>query len=216
MVQSIHEDGLYEEPPAMVYWPTLMADCVRRARDRNAGRHVRRPQRARRHREPRGGDPAGGPVGEREHPGRGGAHDARPLRRLARAHVVHARDARDRGRHGACCSASSASTASSPTSSRRGLGKSAFARRSAPSRGNSRRCSCCTGSRLSAVGAVVGLVAAVALGAFDVVAVVRHRPDGSRGLCCGDRRDLAAAALASYLPARRAAKIDPIETLRAE
>jgi ABC-type lipoprotein release transport system permease subunit len=27
---------------------------------------------------------------------------------------------------------------------------------------------------------------------------------------------LAAAALASYLPARRAAKIDPIETLRAD
>ena len=26
VVQSIHERGLYEEPPAMVYWPTFMAD----------------------------------------------------------------------------------------------------------------------------------------------------------------------------------------------
>jgi ABC-type lipoprotein release transport system permease subunit len=30
------------------------------------------------------------------------------------------------------------------------------------------------------------------------------------------RTDLAAAALASYVPARRAALIDPVETLRAE
>ena len=26
MVQSIHEDGLYEDPPSMVYWPVLIAD----------------------------------------------------------------------------------------------------------------------------------------------------------------------------------------------
>lgn len=26
VVQSVHEDGLYEEPPSMVYWPVLMAN----------------------------------------------------------------------------------------------------------------------------------------------------------------------------------------------
>ena len=92
------------------------------------------------------------------------------------------------GGDGAGCSASSGSTASSRTSSRRGLGKSAFGRRSAPSRGSSRGCSCCTGSRSAAVGAVVGPRRGRGIGAFDVVAVVRHRPDGPRRLCRRARR----------------------------
>jgi predicted permease len=72
------------------------------------------------------------------------------------------------------------------------------------------------GLALSGVGAVVGVVAAVALGRLmssllfgigpmDVAAYV-----GALGVT------LLAAALASYVPARRAATIDPMETLRAE
>jgi hypothetical protein len=72
------------------------------------------------------------------------------------------------------------------------------------------------GLALSAVGAVVGLVAAFALarlmssllfgvGALDFAAYA-----AALGIT------LAAAALASYVPARRAAAIDPIETLKAE
>jgi putative ABC transport system permease protein len=72
------------------------------------------------------------------------------------------------------------------------------------------------GLALSAVGVVVGLVVAAALGramssllfgveTLDPVAYVT-----AIGVI------LAAAALATYVPARRAANIDPIETLRAE
>ena len=49
-----------------------------------------------------------------------------------------------------------------------------------------------------------------------VFAAVRNRVDGCRVLRGSDRGHLAAAALASYLPARRASAIDPVETLKAE
>ena len=72
------------------------------------------------------------------------------------------------------------------------------------------------GLTLTGVGLVIGVVAAVALGA------------GCRRCCLASVRStsatyaaalgvtMVAAALASYVPARRAATIDPIETLRAE
>ncbi|HET8697758.1 MAG TPA: FtsX-like permease family protein, partial [Gammaproteobacteria bacterium] len=72
------------------------------------------------------------------------------------------------------------------------------------------------GLRLSALGAAVGLVAAVALGRvlssllFGVSPMDPVAYAGALGVT------LAAAALASYVPARRAAAIDPMETLRAE
>ena len=69
---------------------------------------------------------------------------------------------------------------------------------------------------LTAVGAVVGLVAAVVLTRamsgllFGVSSLDASAYAAALGVT------LAAAALASYLPARRAAAVDPIETLRAE
>ena len=47
VVQSVHQDGLYEEPPSTVYWPVLIANMRFGS---EAGRHVRHPQRARGHR----------------------------------------------------------------------------------------------------------------------------------------------------------------------
>jgi ABC-type antimicrobial peptide transport system permease subunit len=72
------------------------------------------------------------------------------------------------------------------------------------------------GLALTAVGVIVGLAAAAALGRamssllfgiepIDAVAYV-----GAIGVI------LAAAAFATYVPARRAAKVDPTETLKAE
>ncbi len=72
------------------------------------------------------------------------------------------------------------------------------------------------GLKLCGVGVAVGLVVAVALGRsmsallFGIEAVDPAAYAAAIGVI------LAAAALASYVPARRAAKIDPIETLRAE
>ena len=72
------------------------------------------------------------------------------------------------------------------------------------------------GLALSAVGAVVGLVGAVALGRsmssllFGISSLDPMAYIAALGLT------LSAAALASYLPARRASTIDPLETLKGE
>jgi hypothetical protein len=72
------------------------------------------------------------------------------------------------------------------------------------------------GLALSAVGAVVGLVAAVALGSVMSSILFGIGPLDPAAYVAAIGVTVAAAALASYVPARRAAKIDPIETLRAE
>jgi ABC-type antimicrobial peptide transport system permease subunit len=72
------------------------------------------------------------------------------------------------------------------------------------------------GLKLAAVGAAIGLVAAAALGRsmssllFGVGALDPTAYGSALGITLG------AAALASYVPARRAAAIDPIETLKVE
>jgi cell division protein FtsX len=72
------------------------------------------------------------------------------------------------------------------------------------------------GLALSAGGAVVGLVAAMALGRLmsSLLFGVSPMDPAAYGVALGIM--IAAAALASYMPARRAARINPIETLRAE
>jgi predicted permease len=72
------------------------------------------------------------------------------------------------------------------------------------------------GLALSGVGAVVGLVAAMALGRWMSSLLFGIGPMDVAAYVAALGVTLAAAALASYLPARRAATIDPIETLRAE
>jgi predicted permease len=72
------------------------------------------------------------------------------------------------------------------------------------------------GLALSAVGAVVGLVAALALARLMSSMLFGIGPMDAVAYIAAVGVTIAAAALASYLPARRAATIDPIETLRAE
>jgi predicted permease len=72
------------------------------------------------------------------------------------------------------------------------------------------------GLALSAVGAVLGLVAAVALGRLMSSLLFGVGPLDPAAYAVALAVTVAAAALASYVPARRAATIDPIETLRAE
>jgi predicted permease len=72
------------------------------------------------------------------------------------------------------------------------------------------------GLALSGVGAVVGLVAAMALGRLMSSLLFGVGPMDVPAYVAALGVTIAAAALASYLPARRAATIDPMETLRAE
>jgi ABC-type lipoprotein release transport system permease subunit len=72
------------------------------------------------------------------------------------------------------------------------------------------------GLRLSTAGAVLGLVGALAASRVIegiMVGVEPRDPLVYAGVAVGL---LAVAALASYLPARRATRIDPIEALRPE
>jgi ABC-type antimicrobial peptide transport system permease subunit len=72
------------------------------------------------------------------------------------------------------------------------------------------------GLALSGVGAVVGLVAAMALGRLMSSLLFGISPLDPTAYIAALGVTIAAAALASYLPARRAAAIDPLETLKAE
>jgi predicted permease len=72
------------------------------------------------------------------------------------------------------------------------------------------------GLALGAAGAVVGLVAAMALGRLMSSLLFGIGPKDPTAYVAAVVVTIAAAALASYLPARRAAMIDPIETLKPE
>jgi ABC-type antimicrobial peptide transport system permease subunit len=72
------------------------------------------------------------------------------------------------------------------------------------------------GLALSGVGAVVGLVAAIGLGRLMSSLLFGVTPTDPIAYVAALAVVIAAALLASYVPARRAANVDPIETLRAE
>jgi ABC-type antimicrobial peptide transport system permease subunit len=72
------------------------------------------------------------------------------------------------------------------------------------------------GLALSGVGAAAGLVAAMGLGRLMSSLLFGIGPMDPTAYVAALGITIAAATLASYLPARRAATIDPIETLRAE
>ena len=69
---------------------------------------------------------------------------------------------------------------------------------------------------LTAVGIAIGLVAALALTRFLSSLLFGIGPTDAVCYVAAIGIILAAAALASYLPARRASTIDPVETLKAE
>ena len=69
---------------------------------------------------------------------------------------------------------------------------------------------------LTAVGLVIGVVAAVTLGRWMSSLLFGVSPFDPVTYAAALGVTLVAAAFASYVPARRAAMIDPIETLRAE
>ena len=72
------------------------------------------------------------------------------------------------------------------------------------------------GLALTGVGVVVGLVAAAGLGQLMSSVLFGVEPMDPASYLAAVGVIVAASALASYVPARRAAAIDPIETLKAE
>ena len=70
-----------------------------------------------------------------------------------------------------------------------------------------------SGLILSGIGTGIGLIAAVKSNALNEIAAVRDRSTRSTRLCGCAVVLAGAAALASYLPARRAAAVDPVEAL---
>ena len=62
----------------------------------------------------------------------------------------------------------------------------------------------------------IGIVAAIGLGRWMSSLLFGVGPLDAAAYAAALGITLAAAALASYLPARRAAAVDPIETLKAE
>ena len=72
------------------------------------------------------------------------------------------------------------------------------------------------GLALTGVGLAIGVVAAMAVGRLLSSLLFGVGPTDVAAYAAALGVTVAAAALASYVPARRAAKIDPNETLRAE
>jgi ABC-type antimicrobial peptide transport system permease subunit len=72
------------------------------------------------------------------------------------------------------------------------------------------------GLKISGVGIAVGLVMTAALGRLMSSLLFRIEPNDASAYGVAIGVIVVAAVLASYFPARRAAAIDPVETLRAE
>ena len=72
------------------------------------------------------------------------------------------------------------------------------------------------GLRLTAAGAAIGLAGAVAAGAGIRTILYGVGPTDPATLAGVSLTLFAVAAIATWIPARRAARVDPIETLRAD
>jgi predicted permease len=216
IVQSVHEQGLYESPPAMVYWPTYMRDLA--------------PD------EPEIGTPVATFAIRSERAGTASLMaEVRQVVRSVNASMPVAEERTMRQLYAGSLARTSftlvmlaiaggmalllgiigiygviAYVVSQKT---REIGIRAALGAEPRQLG---KIFLLHGLALSAVGAVVGLVAAVALGRLMSSLLFGIGPLDPAAYLVAIGLTIAAAALASYLPARRAATIDPIETLRAE
>ena len=216
VVGDERDDGLAQAPPTVVYWPLLMNDFwgepVRVSRSQAYAVRSPRAGRAR----VREGDPAGRLVGQSE-PAAGQRADAQHDQRgLDGADLVHARHARPSQPPSRCCSAWSACTASSPTSQRSERARWASASRSARSRATVVRLFVRQGLALTGVGLAVGLVGAVAFTRLMATMLYGVSPVDPPTFVAVAGGLGAVALLATYLPARRAARVDPVVALRSD
>jgi ABC-type antimicrobial peptide transport system permease subunit len=215
VVQSIHETGLYQAPPAMVYWPTLMANFFEIGEVGNSAvTFAVRSERA------------------------GTASLVNDIRQAARSvdpSIVVARESTMQDLYAASLARTSFTLVMLAIAGGMALtlgivgiyGVIAYvvsqrareigirlALGAEPRQ--IKKSFLLHGLKLSGVGVVVGLVVAVALGRAMSALLFGIEPMDPAAYIGAIVVILAAAALASYVPARSAARIDPIETLRAE
>ena len=216
VVADVRLNGLDRGSPATVYWPTLMADFYRGLPfyvDRGVAFAVRSP--AGRIARPHAADRASRLVRERELARRGRADDAGHLRPLARPHVVHARDAarrcgrRARARRRRLVRRAVVRGVDAAPRDRDSVRAGRQTRRRAAADRRSRRRARRHRRRIGLV-AAAGVTRLMASLLYDVQAV---DPLTYAAVAAGL---IAVAALASYLPARRASAVDPAESLAAE
>jgi len=215
VVQSIHENGLYEGPPAMVYWPTLMTGMSEA---------------------PEIGTPVVTFAIRSERAGTATlADEIRRAVRSVNASIPVAEERTMRGLYAGALARTSFTLVMlaiagcmalllgivgiygviayvvSQRAREIGIRAALGAEPRQLTRAFLRH-----GLALSGVGAVVGLVAALALARLMSSVLFGIGPLDPVAYVAAVGVTIAAAALASYVPARRAATIDPIETLRAE
>ena len=215
VVQSIHESGLYEAPLAMVYWPTQMANFFEI---------------------PQMGNPAVTFAIRSERAGTASfVNDIRQVARSVDPSVVVAQERTMRDLYAASLARTSFTLVMLAIAGTMALalgvigiyGVIAYvvAQRTREIGIRSAlgaeprqlaKMFLRHGLALSAVGAAVGVVAAVALARLMSSLLFGVSPLDPAAYVAALVVIIAAAALATYLPARRAARLDPIETLRAE
>jgi len=215
VVQSIHEDGLYEAPPGMVYWPVFMENMFGL---------------------PEVGTPEGTIVIRSERAGTAGlmnevrqaVRSVNPSIPVGQAHTMQDLYADSLARTSFTLLMLAAAggmalalgivgvygvIAYVVTLRAREIGVRAALGAEAP---QLERMFLRQGLALGAVGAVVGLVAAVMLGRLMSSLLFGIGPMDPAAFVAALGLTMAAVALASYVPARRAAAVNPVETLKAE
>lgn len=215
VVQSIHEDGLYEAPPGMVYWPVFMENMFGL---------------------PEVGTPEGTIVIRSERAGTAGlmnevrqaVRSVNPSIPVGQAHTMQDLYADSLARTSFTLLMLAAAggmalalgivgvygvIAYVVTQRAREIGVRAALGAEAP---QLERMFLRQGLALGAVGAVVGLVAAVMLGRLMSSLLFGIGPMDPAAFVAALGLTMAAVALASYVPARRAAAVNPVETLKAE
>jgi hypothetical protein len=215
VVQSIHEDGVYAEPPAMVYWPTLMTGMSEA---------------------PEIGTPIVTFVVRSERAGTASlVAEIRQAVRSVRASIPIAEERTMRDLYAGSLARTSFTLVMlaiaggmalllgvigiygviayvvSQRAREIGIRAALGAEPRQLTRTFLRH-----GLALSALGALMGLAAALALARLMSSVLFGVGPMDTVAYVAAVGVTIAAAALASYVPARRAAAIDPIETLRAE
>jgi hypothetical protein len=216
VVEDVRENGVDQVSPATVYWPSLIGAMPAHGKSSMPGAPLLRDaHRSRRDASLHQRNAAGGVVGEFESAGGGSQHHAGYLRRLDGPHFVHTGDAGHCRIDGAALGILGIYGVISYAVSQRtreiGIRMALGAKKSELKWMFVRSALVLTG-----IGTAVGIGAAAGLMRLMSTLLFGISPLDPVTFAAVPVALVAAAALASYLPARRTAAVDPVEALRSE